>query len=432
MKKYHLYILVLAAAISSCRKDDNRIFTESADARLNKVIAEYQSQLTAATNGWKAVITPANQTPYNFYFRFMEANRVVMYADFDSNTARVGRESSYRLKALQQPSLLFDTYSHLHVLSDPDERVNNGQRGAGLSSDFEFAFDRVVGDTLKLTGRVNGTKLSLVKATAEERADWENKNWERAITSVSNLGRILNYFKRLTVNGVEYEIIVDQFNRMVYIRWIDAGGVTRTFSSEYKYSPTPAGITFNTPLNTGNGTIAGLYGITFDAATTKVNGNVGNNVPASITGAIKPLITDLTAPSRWWNQSVNLDNYWISFSGFTSNGVGDATNLRGIPGFQYLLFWAQYGTGTDLLGYVANNSLGYGNAFNNPTFTADGRIIFPYRQNLGTVPAGVAAIVLNTKNMMAEPTGYYFVQTGPNTYDMVSANDAKTWITWEW
>jgi hypothetical protein len=431
MKKHYLYVLVLAAAISSCRKDDNRIFTESADTRLNKVLAEYQSQLTAATNGWKAVITPANQTPYNFYFRFTDSNRVVMYADFDSNTARVGRESSYRLKALQQPSLIFDTYSHLHILSDPDERVNNGQRGAGLVSDFEFAFDRAVGDTLKLTGRINKTKLSLVKASAQERADWENKNWERAITTFSNLNRIPNYFKRLTVNGIEYEIIVDEVTRRVYIRWVD-GGVTRTFSSEYKYSPTPAGITFNTPLNTGNGIISGFYGISFDPGSSTVNGNVGNNVPGAIAGAIKPLITDLTAPSRWWNQSVNADNYWISFSGFTVNGVQDATGLGGIPGFQFLLFWAQYGTGTDLLGYVANNSLGYGNAFNNPTFTADGRIIFPYRQNLGTVPAGVASIVLNTKNLMADPAGYYFVQTGSNTYDMVSAKDAKAWITWEW
>jgi hypothetical protein len=64
---------------------------------------------------------------------------------------------------LQQPSLIFDTYSYLHLLADPDPNVNGGRVGAGLSSDFEFYVDSTVADTMKLVGRFNGSKAILTK-----------------------------------------------------------------------------------------------------------------------------------------------------------------------------------------------------------------------------------------------------------------------------
>ena len=421
---------------SACRKEDNRVFTETADQRLNKTLTTYQNELVGAANGWKAIITPANQVPYQFYFRFNNTNRVVMYADFDSTTAAVPRESSYRLKALQQPSLVFDTYSYIHLLADPDANVNGGSFGAGLSSDFEFAFEKMSGDTIKLIGRINKTRVDLVKATKQEADNWQNQNWARALTSVRNLDRIVNYFKRLTINGTEYEVIIDQATRMVFITWVDGSGVTRRFSSRYTYSPTNGGISFNTPLNTGNGIIPGLYGITFNTGTNAVDVNIGNNVNASIIGATRPVSPDLTAPSRFWNRSVTADAYWISITGFTVNGVVDSFGLRTIPGFQYLLFWSQFnvsgGITYDLLGFVVNDALSFGPAFRPPTFTADGRIIFTYLGTLGTVPPSATTVVTNTRTLMSDPNGFYLVQTGENSFDMVSARDAKSWMSFIW
>ena len=51
-----------------------------------------------------------------------------MFSDFDSTSAVTLQESSYRLKAEQQPTLIFDTYSYVHVLADPNEAVVISQR----------------------------------------------------------------------------------------------------------------------------------------------------------------------------------------------------------------------------------------------------------------------------------------------------------------
>src|SRR3954464_6059448 len=118
MRKNTIYLILAILAFSACsKKDSNRIFTESADERLNKALTDYQNQLAGALNGWKAVVYPAGGGAYSFYFKFNNQNRVVMYSHFDTTTAAASRESSYRLKALQQPSLLFDTYSYLHLLA---------------------------------------------------------------------------------------------------------------------------------------------------------------------------------------------------------------------------------------------------------------------------------------------------------------------------
>ncbi len=142
MKNLLIILFLLIAAISSCKKEDKSVFDKSPDERLNEKLAEYQGQLSSAQNGWKGLLRTdsGRGSTHSFYFKFNNTNRVVMLSDFDSLSAVTLKESSYRLKALQQPSLIFDTYSYLHVLSDPDPRVNGGVTGAGLLSDFEFYF----------------------------------------------------------------------------------------------------------------------------------------------------------------------------------------------------------------------------------------------------------------------------------------------------
>ncbi|HKG67664.1 MAG TPA: DUF4302 domain-containing protein, partial [Segetibacter sp.] len=124
MKRNFAVILLVISIFSSCQKDDEAIFNKSADERLNEALAAYQTKLTGATDGWKGFIYPKTGGVYTFYFKFNDANRVSMLSSFDSTSAVTLKESSYRLKGLQQPSLLFDTYSYLHALADPNGSVN--------------------------------------------------------------------------------------------------------------------------------------------------------------------------------------------------------------------------------------------------------------------------------------------------------------------
>ncbi|WP_316840988.1 DUF4302 domain-containing protein [Pedobacter gandavensis] len=169
MKKFLLYIILFAGVIlSGCKKNESPIF-DDVDKRLGEALAADQSQLTTPANGWKATIFPKGGKGFSFYFKFDKEGKVKMLSDFDASTASAIKESTYRLKALQFPTLIFDTYNSIHLLSDPNPAVNGGTAGKGLTSDFEFGFTGDANpDTLKLEGIINENILKMVKLSADE------------------------------------------------------------------------------------------------------------------------------------------------------------------------------------------------------------------------------------------------------------------------
>jgi hypothetical protein len=446
-KKLFLYLVVLLAAFASCKKEDATAFDQSPDERINATISKYQSLLSGAQHGWKGVVQPAGGGAYSFYIKFNDANRVVMYSDFDSSTATTPRESSYRLKALQQPSLIFDTYSYLHLLSDPNENTTtiqsnvNGLRGGtlglGLQSDFEFAIDTATADSIRLIGRQHGTKALLIKATQQEATAYANRQLATALLQLQNLNKILFYFKRLTVGGKVYDLSINDNTKTIVFTWVDGSGITRTFNTNYYY--TVSGIQFLSPFDDGTQTITGFTAINWNATASTFDVTVNNN-PGTIAGVNNPIAVDKEAPGRWYNYAVsNGGSYWISEDGFHVNGVDDAYNIKSLKentwSYFYLIYWPQFGSNYDLFAPVFINAakdtidLFYGTAPRQPTITADGRAIFKELGTLGPHPAtGPAAL---SRTQLYNASGYYFVQTSATSFDMVSAADARIWITWE-
>jgi len=421
---------------SGCSKDDDSVFDKTPDERVNEALSKADAALKGSAYGWNAKVVTGTGSTFQFHFRFNEGNRVSMYADIDTTTAGTARESSYRLKALQQPALLFDTYSYLHILSDPDAAVNGGEYGEGLKGDFEYSIDTVAADSILLTGRFNNTRVTLHKATQADAGAWQNGEWRNAL-AFQYMSRILEYFKRLPVNGTTYEIHFNQSSRSITFLWTDGAGAIHSFTSAYYYNS--KGLVLVTPLNNGNASISTISSKGWDAVNGVMRVSVNDVVPATVSGAAKPVKPDLDGPGRWWQTMYQQDSYWISFQGFHVNGVDDAYHVRNIPGFAFMLFWPAFGTQAgvtyDLQGYVNQGqgglSLDFGSAWMPPLFTADGRIIFRIYGTLGDVPASATTAFNNTNTLMAEANGFYLVQTGNGRYDMVSAKDARSWITWE-
>lgn len=441
MNKLLIYMLVLVSLISSCRKDDKSVFNQSPDDRLNATLTKYQTQLTGAQYGWKGIVYPAGGGAYSFYFKFSDSNRVKMYSDFDTVTAVTLKESSYRLKALQQPSLIFDTYSYIHLLSDPNEYigvvadVNGGPIGVGLQSDFEFYFDSTTVDTIKLVGRYNGSKAVLTRATSQEATAYNNGQLAAGFL----LNRFLTYFKRLTIGTQLIDVKITPSAHTFTFTYLDAGGAAKTFTTGYYL--TAGGIIFINPLVIGNVTITGFNNMQWIATTQTISLTV-NNVASTITGIVVPIKVDVTAPKRWWDYAVsNSVPYWFSGDGFHVNGVDDAYKINsltdGTSTFYFLIYWPGYGSNYDFVAPAFLNAaqtslvpLTYGIAVRTPpTFTSDGRAIFVRLGDVPPYPAtGPAAL---TKVKLTEPGGYYFVQTSAATYDMVNATDGRSWISWE-
>jgi hypothetical protein len=135
------------------------------------------------------------------------------------------------VKALQRPTLTFDTYSYIHLPADPNGNVNGGINGAGLLSDFQFAITKVAGDSVVLEGIQNGSRMILKKTTQAEAtvlASGQLANMLQYVNSNKNLRIVLPDNKTfplalstiskniasqyLTTDGTEIKELTSTFN----------------------------------------------------------------------------------------------------------------------------------------------------------------------------------------------------------------------------
>lgn len=428
-------MLVGLLVLLSCRKDVSDGSGPSPDDRLNELLRTYQEALVNAEYGWKALVYPggADGGVFLFYFKFNDSNRVEMFADIDSTTAITAMESSYRLKALQQPSLLFDTYSYLHILSDPDAANSGGAYGQGLKSDFEFAIERLSGDTMQLKGRVNGTNAILVKATAKEAGDFYDQQYNNRL--FDNIDKYIHYFKKLVIGIREYEMNVNVETHAVKFTWVNNTGILETFTTGFYH--TVDGVALSPAFRVDGNNIAALTNMHWDSTKRHLTFQV-NGTGADIQGKEQPLKIDKEAPRRWWQSVADINSYWASLEGFHVNGVDDAFGLSELPDFYFMMYRPRYLYSSsmlyDIAAYVKYNSGNpgyyYAHAFDTPDFSTEGKVKFTYYLRIGSIPSPDSSAAHNTRIQLAEPNGYYLVQINEKKYDMVSAKDAKSWITW--
>ncbi|MEP7278271.1 MAG: DUF4302 domain-containing protein [Bacteroidota bacterium] len=458
MKKLSIYILAAAILVTTgCKKTyDDTVGGKTADERIAAAMAAYQTKLTKAPYGWimteSTTGTAYNQgvsqtgpvATFSYFMEFTDSNKVTMFSDFDTSMAATSKTSDFRVKSLQRPALIFDTYSYIHVPCDPLPTVSKSPYGVGYGwgTDFEFSFaDNIdpsqLGDTILLTGNLNSANAVLVKATKTQRDAYYAGQLKSTMLA---WGNILNYFKLVSGAATPFELTPGLGGaKSIDINWIDAGNLKSAASSVYF---TATSVNLVTPVKIGTQTISNFNNIVWDAGTATINTSINGSIAATITGSIAPLKNDLAAPYTWWKGSVNSGSYYYSYNGYHVNGVDDFYGVTRLVKWWYMLFWAKYrasgSTFYDANAGVVNGSLiGLATFSPNPppatsatitTFTSDGRIIFKI---LGTF--GSATSILNTtvRVQTLDASGYYLIlKEDGKSYDMVVASDAKAWLTW--
>ena len=442
---------------AGCKKTYNdTVGGKTADQRITEALAAYQKKLTGSTYGW-IFMESTTGVAYNqgvsqtgpaivlaYYMQFIDSNNVQMISDFDVSMAGTPKTSGYRIKALTRPALIFDTYSYLHVPCDPDVNISHSPFGYGYGwgTDFEFSFsDSEVptdaGDTIRLLGNLNGASGMLIKATQAQRDAYLQGETKNNLAGLNNINKILNYWKRLTIGGIKYDIRVDTVNRMMTFTW-DAAGTFKTQMESYFVTST--GVQLTTPIVNGNQTITSIDNITWDGSFTNFTVTL-NGQQGTLAGAATPVKADAAAPARWWNFGKDNGYFWGSFDGFHVNGVDDAFNVKSITTsgstFVVYSYWAAYSTGTELFIPIMtrNDTLqfnSYGSEPVTPPQFTGGKAIFQKLQDATGVPTPPGGPVDLSNQALYDPAGYYFVQTGDKTYDMVLGTDGKTWISWFW
>lgn len=198
------YLLIIFAVILfSCTKEESRYIEEtSPNQRTAEFIDDFRKTLIGAEEGWVGYLYPGLRSGYAFYFDFIDENRVKMLGDFNSESLSEFNESSYSIQNTWTPSLIFDTYNHIHVLSDPDKSKNDGERGEGLYADFEFSIQKIYPDSIVLKGNLNNNKMVLLRASKEEADSFKEKTFSGLTNRVEDYV-ISNPFLYITEEGAE-------------------------------------------------------------------------------------------------------------------------------------------------------------------------------------------------------------------------------------
>ncbi len=237
MKKLYLSILCMGILLMSCTKDENYIFEKGPDERVSELLSNYNNILISAEKGWILSLETKTGGGFNHWVKFCPDNRVEMLSDADAtssrfkNTSKVVLQSSYRLKSVQTPILMFDTYSYIHLLSDPDGSVNGGGNGSGLKTDFEFAFGEYDPNatSIVLRGRYNGSKAVLTPCTSEEYDKiMQGALKENQINFNSYIAK--NYkFPVLDIGGKKVDIGLS--SREISIKYINAENTLESYNT---------------------------------------------------------------------------------------------------------------------------------------------------------------------------------------------------------
>lgn len=181
MKKIIFFMACLTVLLSCKKSSYVANFDKLPQERAGAQIAEVSQLLSSAENGWIASLPTAAGGGYGFYFSFDADQNVKMYGDLTDQSASVVGKSYYRLKQDMGTDLVFDTYNYISMLNDPDAKVMGGLQKIGYSSDIEFIYDRSSGDSVVFIGKKFRQELKMVKASAAQRAVFENGGYKVAI-----------------------------------------------------------------------------------------------------------------------------------------------------------------------------------------------------------------------------------------------------------
>lgn len=162
------FLLALPLLLTSCLKDQEDLFEDSASARTMKYLANAKRVLTSSEYGWVLDYFPDREQSYGGYaytLKFDESNVAVCFEQADDVTQPIS--TGYSLDNEDGPVLAFDTYNdYLHYFATPSPSSGAGGYQA-YDGDFIFIIMDISEDenTITLKGNRSGNIMYMHKLT---------------------------------------------------------------------------------------------------------------------------------------------------------------------------------------------------------------------------------------------------------------------------
>lgn len=217
MKKKNIILFLLMALptllLTSCLKDQEDLFTESASQRTTTYLAKAKKVLTSSENGWVLNYYPDREQSYGgtpFTMKFTDEKVTVACVELTEDPTYTV-ESTYILNNEDGPVLMFDTYNELaHYFATP-----SGSSGAGgyeaYDGDFIFIIMNISEDenTITLKGNRSGNIMYMHRLT-ESISDYQQK--------LADFVENLVFDKAAAdIDGKKYNLTIDASNKKMTI-----------------------------------------------------------------------------------------------------------------------------------------------------------------------------------------------------------------------
>ncbi len=246
MKKIHFLLTVLFAlplvVFTSCLKDENDTFGESAANRLQETLTNTRKILMGAENGWVMdyyVGTDQENGGKVVIVKFdsLECTAMSEYTDTLAST------SFYKLTSDNGPVLTFDTYNEvLHMLATPSASSYEGKH-----ADFEMTVMSATPEKVVLKGKKTNNYIYLypLKGSATD--------YLAKVTAMSD-SMIVGAAEGTTADGKKISGKFDVGNRSVTF----TSTTDTTFHKSTSFIFTDTGVRFYEDVDFGNGATSGM------------------------------------------------------------------------------------------------------------------------------------------------------------------------------
>lgn len=274
LNKIYLFSLIAMGAmtLSSCLKDQEDIFEEPSNIRMQETLENTRKVLTSSEEGWLFDYYPDRDISYGGYLYTLK---------FTDTEVTVGCElapgetetSLYKFTEDNGPTLSFDSYNSLmHFFATP-----SGSSGAGgyeaYDGDFEFMIMDVTNDLITLRGKRTGNTMYL------HRLNEDGAAYLNAAVALSESLFITS--ANGTVGSTPVDVAIDLGDRSMTISWGEGED-----QSNYEYFvPTKTGIRFFKPLEVNGSSIETLE---FDTTNFIFTGSTTSGDQVAITGEVSP------------------------------------------------------------------------------------------------------------------------------------------------
>lgn len=245
IKYFSLLLMALPLLLTSCLKDDNEVFSDSASKRLQQALEDTRSILRSSEQGWVMDYYVGTDQAYGGYAFIVKFDSLTVTAQSELNSTPA--TSYYKLTTDNGPVLTFDTYNQvLHELATP-----SASNYEAYHADYEFQIVSATPELVLLRGRRTNNVMQLRPLTTTP-TDYLAKVAETENTMlVGSLGT--------KVNGDSLKATIDLDARSISFANRDS---SYTLSTTFAY--TDKGIRLYEPAKCGGYTLSDF---TYDPST---------------------------------------------------------------------------------------------------------------------------------------------------------------------